>query len=103
MAGHFCRFSPDWNRSMPRHTRSTVSFRPVCIGIGVVLTGVLLGCDERLEQPATSQANAPQSQTVLEGGGSASGKAINSAQSIRQQTEIHNEKIEKAAEEVGKD
>jgi hypothetical protein len=62
---------------------------------------VAVGCEERIGQPA---APPPQpAKTVIEGAGSAAGKAVESGQNLEKQVGEHNKALEKQIEEIGKD
>ncbi len=59
------------------------------------------GCEERVGQP-TPPPPAP-AKTVIEGAGSAAGKAVESGQNLEKQVGEHNKALEKQIEEIGKD
>ncbi|MFO0827431.1 MAG: hypothetical protein U0572_04705 [Phycisphaerales bacterium] len=60
----------------------------------------LAACDERVQRPAQPGPQAPKSETVVSGGGSALGKAKNSAERLQDKVDDHNREIEKAAEDI---
>jgi hypothetical protein len=66
-----------------------------------VLTLAAAGCEERVGQPAPPPP-APE-RTVIEGAGSAAGKAVESGQNLEKQVGEHNKALEKQIEEIGKD
>lgn len=66
----------------------------------VLLVGSLVGCEVSTADPAPPKA--PESQRVLEGGGSAMGKAIDNAHNLQDQVKVHNDEIAKQAEDASK-
>jgi hypothetical protein len=77
--------------------------RPAGAGIAtccaVAACALLLGCEERLTPPP--QPAQPQ-QGVLQGGSSTAGRAVDNARDLQNQVDLHNKKIEEAAEAVNK-
>lgn len=66
----------------------------------VLLLGTLAGCEVSTAEPAPPKQ--PESQRVLEGGGSGMGKAIDNAHNLQDQVKVHNDEIAKQAEELSK-
>lgn len=72
----------------------------------VVAVAVMSGCEVQVNQPATPPPGPGPSdasgagQTMQQGGGSSLGKAKRSAEGIQDQMDLHNRRIEEAAEGV---
>lgn len=70
-------------------------------GAGAILAAAALaGCEERTAPPPPAPAQQPV--TVLEGGGSAAGKAIDNAHNLKDQVKAHNDEIEKQIDDMNK-
>jgi hypothetical protein len=71
------------------------------ISSALLTSGVacLVACEERLT-PTTPTPHQPQATTVLEGGGSVAGKAIDNAHNLQDQVKAHNDEVAKQAEEL---
>jgi hypothetical protein len=74
------------------------------IGVAVLTMALALlaGCEEHVGQSNAQNQPPQQPVTVLEGGGSAAGKAIESGQNLRDKVKAHNDAVEKQAEELSK-
>ena len=73
--------------------------------IWVLALAALAGCEVQVNQPAAppsapAAATTGGGQTMQQGGGSALGKAKQSAERIEDQVELHNRRIEEAADDV---
>lgn len=72
----------------------------------VVAAAVMSGCEVQVNQPAAPPPGPGPSttsgggQTMQQGGGSSLGKAKRSAEGIQDQMDLHNRRIEEAAEGV---
>jgi hypothetical protein len=89
--------------SAPRARMSQPLRRAVPTLAVVAALALLGGCDVKIEkQGPPTAANQPskQSTTVVEGGGSALGKAKGSAENIRDKTEDYNKKLEEQIDDI---
>lgn len=72
----------------------------------VIGLGVTAGCEVQVNPPASAPAGpgptttSGAGQTMQQGGGSSLGKAKQSAQRIEDQVDLHNRRIEEAAEGI---
>jgi hypothetical protein len=80
---------------------------PMRSSIAMILTAAALtGCEVQVNPPAAAPAGPGPSttsgsgQTMQQGGGSALGKAKQSAGRIEDQVDLHNRRIEEAADDV---
>ncbi|MDZ4829958.1 MAG: hypothetical protein SGJ09_07145 [Phycisphaerae bacterium] len=94
--------------SIPRGERSQQA-RSLVVGSAIAVIAVLVACDSKVENAVRPGTPAPppaaansESRTVIGGGGSALGKAKNSAERIGDKVADHNREIEKQAEEINK-
>ncbi len=76
---------------------SPVSVTALVAGLGIA---ALAGCEEHVGQPS---APPPEpSHTVVEGAGSAPGKALESGHKLQDKVNEHNKELEKQIEDINK-
>ena len=71
-----------------------------CPAAAITALSLSAGCEVRTAPPPAQPPQQPT--TVLEGGGSTAGKAVNNAHNLQDQVKAHNDEIEKQADELSK-
>lgn len=92
-------------RRIARHTphapRTLDSVLPLAVALATgTAVALLAGCEERVGQPSPPPPQA--SHTVVEGAGSAPGKALESGHKLEDKVNEHNKEIEKQLEDINK-
>lgn len=85
----------------PRASRSLASVMGLIVALATgTAVSLLAGCEEHVGQPAPPPPQA--SHTVVEGAGSAPGKALESGHKLEDKVNEHNKEIEKQLEDINK-
>ena len=85
---------------------SQLSTRRISILAAIpVIVVSIMGCDTKVERsspPVSKAKTAPQSETVVQGGGAGLGKVRNSTDRLKTQVDDHNRNIDKQIEDLNK-